>query len=248
MRALGYFSTLFFALFLSLYAEPVFGQRPNCARKNEYGAGLQLGFPVHAVDPAVPRKVRKKGFVVVLSGTMTASGNFENLTFETGSAEFTDAAVNAVRQWRYTAPLENGQPTEIRVYIIIQSAQHGFNYTIDEDPSFPTRPQQDVNQQISEGTLFRSEDAGIRPPQAIYAPDPQYSEAARVLKYSANVELGVIVGADGNPKDVWVTKQAGLGLDQKSVETIGKWKFRPGTKDGLAVPVLINIQTSFHVY
>lgn len=228
-------------------ASPGQQSRSNCAAAQD-NAGLQLGFPIHVVNPVVPRKVRKAGFLVLLTGTMTAAGTFENLSFERGSPEFAEAAVDAVRQWRYTPPTRNGRPTDARVYIMIQSGKGGFNRAIDEDPSTPTQAPEQIEQQISDGELFRSNAPGVAAPRATYAPDPQYSELARVLKYDATVELRLIVGVDGRPKDVWVTRGAGLGLDQKSVEALCTWKFEPGKRNGVPVPVLVSAETQFRIY
>jgi len=60
--------------------------------------------------------------------------------------------------------------------------------------------------------------------------------------------LGVIVGPDGNPQDVWVVKKLGLALDRKAIDAVRTWKFDPATRDGEPVAVLINIEVTFHLY
>jgi len=57
----------------------------------------------------------------------------------------------------------------------------------------------------------------MHPPKVLYQPDPEYSEAARYAKFQGMLVLGMIVGRDGDPKDVWVVKKLGLGLDQKAI-------------------------------
>jgi periplasmic protein TonB len=44
-----------------------------------------------------------------------------------------------------------------------------------------------------------------------------------------------------------VTKSLGLGLDQKAIEAVEKWKFKPGMKDGKAVPVFAQIEVNFRL-
>jgi protein TonB len=39
-----------------------------------------------------------------------------------------------------------------------------------------------------------------------------------------------------------------MGLDQKAMEAVSKWRFRPATKDGQAVPVMVNIEVHFRLY
>src|ERR1700726_2931175 len=69
------------------------------------------------------------------------------------------------------------------------------------------------------GGVFRI-GGGVSAPKAIYAPDPEYSEEARKAKYQGVVVLTLIVGADGVPRDIRVTRSLGLGLDEKAIETV----------------------------
>ena len=88
----------------------------------------------------------------------------------------------------------------------------------------------------------------VKPPHALYAPDPQYSEEARRAKYLGVVFLRVTVGEDGAASDICIARAAGNGLDEKAIEEVRSWKFEPGTKDGAPVPTRVLVQTSFHLY
>jgi periplasmic protein TonB len=44
-----------------------------------------------------------------------------------------------------------------------------------------------------------------------------------------------------------VIRPLGLGLDQKAIEAVQKWKFKPGMKDGRAVPVQATIEVNFRL-
>jgi TonB family protein len=88
---------------------------------------------------------------------------------------------------------------------------------------------------------------GVSPPAVIFKVDPEYSEEARKAKYSGSVGLFVIVDAEGNPQDIQVSKSLGLGLDEKAIEAVQKWKFKPAMKDGQPVNVRISIEVLFRL-
>ena len=49
--------------------------------------------------------------------------------------------------------------------------------------------------------------------------------------------LYVEVDPDGKAHNMKVLRSLGLGLDEKAIEAVNKWKFRPGYKDGKPVTV-----------
>jgi len=88
---------------------------------------------------------------------------------------------------------------------------------------------------------------GVTSPQIIIRHEPEYTPEARKIKYNANVTLSLVVGADGVPQNIRVIRAVGMGLDEKAVEAVGTWRFRPGMKDGQPVPVQANIEVSFRI-
>lgn len=88
---------------------------------------------------------------------------------------------------------------------------------------------------------------GVSSPQIIFKVEPEYSEEARKAKFQGTVVLAVIVDAQGNPRELKVMRPLGLGLDQKAIEAVEKWKFRPGMKDGKPVAVSAIIEVNFRL-
>jgi protein TonB len=88
---------------------------------------------------------------------------------------------------------------------------------------------------------------GVSQPKLISKVEPEYSEEARKAKWQGTVELTIVVDEHGNPKEMKVTRALGLGLDQKAMEAVAKWRFEPGKKDGKAVPVLATVQVNFRL-
>src|SRR6266581_1342026 len=96
------------------------------------------------------------------------------------------------------------------------------------------------------GGVFRV-GGGVSKPKAIYAPDPEYSEEARKAKYQGTCVVQLVVGPDGIPHDMRVVRTLGLGLDEKAIEAVQKWRFEPGKKDGVPVATLVNVEVQFHL-
>jgi periplasmic protein TonB len=88
---------------------------------------------------------------------------------------------------------------------------------------------------------------GVSQPSVIFKVDPEYSEEARKAKYSGTVMLAVIVDTEGHARDIHVVKSLGMGLDEKAMEAVEKWKFKPGMKGGLPVNVKATIEVNFRL-
>ena len=97
------------------------------------------------------------------------------------------------------------------------------------------------------GGIFRV-GGGVSAPRALDTPDPEYSEEARKAKYQGTVVLWLIVDAGGHPQQIKVARSLGMGLDQKAIEAVRKWKFEPAKKDGNPVAVQINVEVNFRLY
>jgi len=88
---------------------------------------------------------------------------------------------------------------------------------------------------------------GVSQPILITKIEPEYSEEARKAKWQGTVQLSIVIDENGHPRDPKVTKALGLGLDQKAIEAVEKWLFKPGMKDGKPVAVYATIEVTFHL-
>jgi protein TonB len=88
---------------------------------------------------------------------------------------------------------------------------------------------------------------GVSAPVPVFRPEPEYSEEARKAKWQGAVLLSLVVDENGVPQEIKVVRSLGLGLDQKAIEAVQKWRFKPGLKDGKAVPVSANIEVNFRL-
>jgi protein TonB len=91
--------------------------------------------------------------------------------------------------------------------------------------------------------------ADVSEPIPIYDPDPEFTDAARKAKYQGTVVLEVEIGVDGRAHDIHVVQPLGLGLDQKAIEAVHKWRFIPAKKrNGQPIAVVADIQVNFRLY
>lgn len=89
---------------------------------------------------------------------------------------------------------------------------------------------------------------GVTVPQAIYDPEPSFSEEARKSKQQGVVTLLLVVGSDGHPYDIRVRRSLGMGLDEKAVEAVSRWRFKPATYNGQAVATQIEVEVDFRLF
>ena len=96
--------------------------------------------------------------------------------------------------------------------------------------------------------IFPAGKNGVTVPQAIYSPEPNFSDEARKAKAQGMVTLLLVVGKDGRPYDIRVRQSLGMGLDEKALEAVSRWRFRPATLNGQAVATQIAVEVNFRLY
>ena len=90
---------------------------------------------------------------------------------------------------------------------------------------------------------------GISAPKVIYSVDAEFSDEARRAKYEGAVLISLIVDAQGNPQNVRVVRSVGMGLDEKAMEAVRQYKFKPAQdQKGKSVPVQISFLVNFRLY
>lgn len=89
---------------------------------------------------------------------------------------------------------------------------------------------------------------GVSAPVVVSAPNPQYTNEARAEKVSGSVLVQVQVSEDGLPTNVRVVRGIGYGLDEKAIEAVKQYRFKPAMKDGQPVKVAMNIQVNFQIF
>jgi TonB family protein len=87
----------------------------------------------------------------------------------------------------------------------------------------------------------------VSSPVLIHKTEPEYTEAARTAKLQGTVSLYVEISPEGSATHMRVIRGLGMGLDEKALESVAKWQFRPGMKDGQPVTVQAQIEVNFRL-
>src|SRR5581483_9491773 len=93
-------------------------QTPQRVRVSQ---GVSEGLLVHQVRPTYPplaRAARIQG-AVVLQAVIGKDGTIQNLRLVSGHPMLTQAAIEAVKQWRYKPYFLNGEPVEVDTQITV---------------------------------------------------------------------------------------------------------------------------------
>lgn len=97
------------------------------------------------------------------------------------------------------------------------------------------------------GLASAHRERGVTPPQLVYKVEPEFSEEARKAKHQGVVVLTIEVDAGGNVRHIRVRQSLGLGLDEKAIDAVSRWRFRPGALNGKPVATEAVVQVSFQL-
>jgi TonB family protein len=88
---------------------------------------------------------------------------------------------------------------------------------------------------------------GVTLPVVLREVKPQYTSDAMRAKVQGSVTIQAIVRTDGTVGDVSVVRSldSTFGLDEEAMKAARQWRFRPGTRLGEPVPVIITIELTF---
>jgi periplasmic protein TonB len=98
------------------------------------------------------------------------------------------------------------------------------------------------------GGAFHPGTNGVGYPSCVYCPEPKYSEEARKAKYQGTVVLQAVITPDGRATEIQVVKGPGLGLEERAVEAVKQWRFKPANgPGGKPVSVIVPIEVTFRL-
>jgi periplasmic protein TonB len=100
----------------------------------------------------------------------------------------------------------------------------------------------------TDGMVYLPGNVGVTAPIPINTPEAEFSDEARQQKYQGICLVALIVDAHGYPQNVHVVQRLGMGLDEKALEAIRKYRFKPAMKDGKPVLAAMTIEVDFRLF
>ena len=89
----------------------------------------------------------------------------------------------------------------------------------------------------------------VSEPVCAFCPRPEYSDEARKAKFQGQVMLSVVVLPNGQAGPIEVMSSPGLGLDQKAIDAVRGWRFKPALgRDGKPVAATVTIEVLFQLF
>jgi TonB family protein len=194
-------------------------------------AGVIQGLAISQPQPIYPDEAKAQHIqgVVVLRARISKEGAIKDLQLISGPPALVVSAIDAVRQWKYKPYTVDGDATEVVTIINV-------NYTLAGDPA-PTAP----------ASGAPAEQHPATPPVLVYKVDAEFSAEARELKIGGVVLVKALVNLQGVAENIQVVRGIGHGLDEKAVEAVKQYRFKPATENGNPVPREVNIEVDFKI-
>jgi protein TonB len=84
-------------------------------------------------------------------------------------------------------------------------------------------------------------------PVLLWKAEPEYTDEARKAKVQGVVIVRAEIDAHGQVQNISVAQGLGLGLDERAIAAVQKWKFRAGTRNGRPVSTSALIHLTFRL-
>jgi protein TonB len=98
------------------------------------------------------------------------------------------------------------------------------------------------------GGGLRHVGGSVSMPEVLYSVEPEFSEEARKAKTSGDVSVYLWVDERGNPTHVRVVRGMGMGLDEKAIEAVKQYRFKPAMENGRPVAVEMYVVVNFQIF
>jgi TonB family protein len=225
-----------------------------------YG-GPGVTAPVLLQDPAEvssPRRCDELNGVVKLTAVIDANGIPRDVkSLQADDAVLGSFAVDLIQAERFKPGSYDGIPASVAIEFVL-----GLQTCVRRDKNAgDTQPTLTLKAHPVQSFALRAapdSDAPSPPypvggeisaPVPTFNPGAHYSAYGRKKKIEGVCVINLIVDGNGVPQNVHVVKSLEPSLDQKAIEAVKTWQFKPAMKDGTTpVPVVITVEVDFELY
>jgi TonB family protein len=188
---------------------------------------------IKKVDPVYPAEARKAGIegLVILEAKADERGNVTDIRVLRSRPLLDQAAIDAVKQWKYEPMVIDGKP-------------HKVVFTVSVNFRLKDKQTSTAMEEFAKGAV-RAE-GEIKPPKLVKEVQPVYPEVARQAGVAGVVILGVKTDERGEVGDLIVLRSIPL-LDQAAIDAVRQWVYEPLVFDGKAVPAVFTVTVRFEL-
>lgn len=201
---------------------------------------------VPPVYPGIAQDARVTG-IVILEAVVDQNGDVSSANVLKSIPLLDQAAVDAVRQWRYSPTTLNGVPVPVILTVTVN-----FSLANETAPSVLMNgaPVSSESAMSSAAPMEWRGATPVRVGGTISAPErvryvpPVYPIEAQQAKVSGVIIIQAIIDEHGDVAMTKVLKSVPL-LDDAALAAVSQWKYTPTLMNGVAVPVLMTVTVNF---
>jgi TonB family protein len=239
-------------LVLSLFALASLVPAVAMAQQQPVRVGGNVKAPerIHYVQPAYPAvamEARVSG-VVIAEATVGPDGSVTEAHVIRSIALLDEAALDAIKGWKYTPTMLNGVPVPVIMTVTVNftpSATGGSaaGGTMSSAQA-PTQSAPAPETVFLNGRQALNIGGDVKAPERTRYVAPAYPADAQAARISGIVIIQAVIDESGHVASTKVLRSV-LGLDQAAVDAVLQWEYTPTTLNGTPVPVVMTVTVNF---
>ena len=216
-------------------------------------SGVSAPTALFRVDPEYSEEAREAKYegTVLMAFTVDTEGQARDIRIvKSLGMGLDEKATEAIAKWKFEPGKKDGLavnvPAQIDVNFKLPLLAAAANIVAKEDTQKaltepPRNPAAAADPKFGCG-------GGVSGPSIVSKVAPKYPEdARRSHDPGGTVLLSVVIDTEGRATDIRVVKGLGANFDEKAIECVAKWKFRPGLTCGKPMRVRAQIEVNFRL-
>jgi len=194
---------------------------------------IKLPRLIKSVDPVYPEKARRAQVegTVILEVRTDKEGNIEDARILRSIPVLDQAAVDAVKQWKYEPLIIDRRPRKVVFPVTVRFMLKSGDKEKDFD-------------KFAQGSA--KAEGSIKPPRLLKSVEPVYPEDARKASVQGTVILSVKTDATGHVQDMMILRSIPL-LNQAAIDAVRQWVYEPMIINDVPTPVVFTVTVRFQL-